>query len=120
VGRLDDLHRHGLDGGLVLLEAVTRAQRGRGLARLPAAELPDGAGLRLACRSVHTIGMRFALDLVWLDRDGAVVRVDRAVAPRRLRTCLRARAVVETHAGGGEAFAAALDSAAANPRRTTS
>ena len=31
--------------------------------------------------------MRFALDLVWLGADGAVVRVDRDVAPRRHRWC---------------------------------
>lgn len=67
------------------------------------------------CRSVHTAGMRFALDLVWLDRAGAVVRVDEAVAPRRLRTCLRARAVVETHAGRGQDFARALGEAAQSP-----
>jgi uncharacterized membrane protein (UPF0127 family) len=52
--------------------------------------------------------MRFALDLVWLDGSGALVRLDRAVAPRRVRTCLRARSVVETPAGCGERFAAAL------------
>jgi len=57
---------------------------------------PPASGLLLPrTRSVHTFGMRFALDLHWLDRDGAVVRVDRAVPPRRLRTCLRARSVLE-------------------------
>src|SRR3712207_6781120 len=53
------------------------------------------------CRSVHTFGMRYALDLVWLDADGAVVRVDRAVPPRRVRPCLRARSVLERPAGPG-------------------
>ena len=57
---------------------------------------PPAEGLMLPrTRSVHTFGMRFALDLHWLDAAGAVVRVDRAVPPRRLRTCLRARAVLE-------------------------
>jgi len=28
------------------------------------------------CRSVHTFGMRFALDLFWLDEWGRVLRVD--------------------------------------------
>jgi hypothetical protein len=37
-----------------------------------------------------------------------VVRVDRGVGPRRVRTCLAARGVVETAAGEGERFAAAL------------
>ena len=45
---------------------------------------------------------------MWLDAGGALVRLDRAVAPRRLRTCLRARGVVEAAAGEGERFAAAL------------
>ena len=57
---------------------------------------PPAQGLLLPrTRSVHTFGMRFALDLHWLDAAGGVVRVDRAVPPRRLRTCLRARAVLE-------------------------
>jgi uncharacterized protein len=47
------------------------------------------------CRSVHTFGMRFALDLLWLDAHGDVIRTDRAVPPRRVRLCLRARAVLE-------------------------
>jgi len=57
---------------------------------------PPAQGLLLPrTRSVHTFGMRFALDLHWLDAAGSVVRVDRAVPPRRVRTCLRARAVLE-------------------------
>jgi len=65
-----------------------------GLAGLRA--LPPHAGLLLPrTRSVHTFGMRFALDLVWLDADGTVVRVDHAVPPGRVRGCRGARAVVE-------------------------
>ena len=78
-----------------------------GLAKLDA--LPDGYGLLLErCRSIHTVTMRFALDLVWLDRDGRPVRLDESVVPARMRTCLRARAVVETAAGGGARFRDAL------------
>ena len=51
--------------------------------------------------------MRFALDLIWLGADGHVVRVDRDVAPRRLRGCRRARSVVECAAGEAGAFLAA-------------
>jgi hypothetical protein len=43
--------------------------------------------------------MRFALDLHWLDADGAVLRIDRAVRPMRVRACRRARAVVEVGVG---------------------
>jgi uncharacterized membrane protein (UPF0127 family) len=46
-------------------------------------------------RSIHTFGMRFALDLVWLDGEGRVVRIDRDVRPWRVRGCRAARTVVE-------------------------
>ena len=56
---------------------------------------PPADGLLLPrTRSVHTFGMRFALDLVWLGARDEVVRVDRHVSPRRHRACARARAVV--------------------------
>jgi uncharacterized protein len=89
----------------------------RRLARLPAHELRRGLGgladlpperaLRLRCRAVHTFTMRFALDLIWIGRDGGVVRVDRDVPPRRHRGCAGARAVVETRAGWADRFISA-------------
>jgi uncharacterized protein len=63
--------------------------------------LPAGIALHLRrCRSVHTFGMRFPLDLVWLDGTGAVVRVDRDVPSCRVRTCRAARSVLEMRARG--------------------
>ena len=71
--------------------------------------MPVSVGLELSpCRSIHTFGMRFALDLIWLDRTGQVVRVDEAVPPRRFRTCLGARSVIEVRGGSAERFTAAL------------
>jgi uncharacterized membrane protein (UPF0127 family) len=89
--------------GLVVHEAVSRRARARGLAGLD--DLPPGHGLHLRpCRSVHTLGMRFALDLLWLDAAGVIVRIDEDVAPGRVRTCLRARSVVEVRAGERQRF----------------
>jgi uncharacterized protein len=106
--RLAGLEEVTLDGGLTLLVARTFRQRRRGLAKMT--PLPAGHALRiLRCNSIHTFGMRFALDLVWLARDGRVLRVDHRVAPRRMKLCVRARSVVETGAGEGDAFATALD-----------
>ena len=104
--RLEALAGRDLAGGLRVAEARTRKERMAGLAGLEAMA-PDEALHIPRCRSVHTFGMRFALDLVWLDRQGEVVRVDHDVPPRRLRTCLRARSVVEAPAGRGEALLAA-------------
>ncbi len=50
-------------------------------------------------RAVHTLGMRFALDLVWLDRSERVLRVDAGVTPGRFRGCRQAAAVLELVAG---------------------
>jgi uncharacterized membrane protein (UPF0127 family) len=62
---------------------------------------PAGVALEIPrCRSVHTFGMRFPLDLVWLDSDRRVVRVDRAVPPWRVRWCRRARSVLELRTSG--------------------
>ncbi len=102
--RLEPLAAAELPGGLRLHEARRAGERRRGLAGLD--DLPADRGLLLPrTRSVHTVGMRFALDLIWLDGAGAVVRVDRGVPPRRMRSCLRARAVVEVRAGAADAFA---------------
>jgi uncharacterized membrane protein (UPF0127 family) len=104
--RFAGLPRRVLPGGLTLVEARTSKARRRGLSRLE--ELPaDHALLIPRCPSVHTFGMRFALDLIWLGKGGTVVRVDRAVPPRRMRLCVRARSVVETVAGNADAFLAA-------------
>jgi uncharacterized protein len=56
---------------------------------------PDHALLLPRTRAVHTFGMRFDLDLYWLDGRGTLLRVDRAVPPRRLRWCAGAAAVLE-------------------------
>lgn len=90
-----------------IAEASTHRARGRGL--LGRTGLGDHEGLWLPVRSVHTVGMRFALDLVWLDRDGRVLRLDGRVGRGRVRTCPRARGgVVEVAAGSGHALVAAL------------
>jgi len=104
--RLDGLPGRDLPGGLRVAEADSRAARMKGLARLDA--MPEQLALHLPrCRSVHTFTMRFPLDLIWLSKDGEPVRVDRAVAPRRLKWCLGARSVVEANAGTADRFVAA-------------
>jgi uncharacterized membrane protein (UPF0127 family) len=63
-----------------------------------------GPGLLIPrCSSVHTFGMRFALDLFFLDREGRVIEVKRRVPPRRVVWCRGAVAVLEIPAAeGGE------------------
>jgi trehalose synthase len=66
-----------------------------------------GPGLLIPrCSSVHTFGMRFALDLVFLERDGRPCSVRQAVPPRRLAWDRRAASVLELPCGQGERVAA--------------
>lgn len=45
----------------------------------------DGEGLLICpCASIHTLGMRFAIDIVFLDVQGRVVKLARRVPPARL------------------------------------
>jgi uncharacterized membrane protein (UPF0127 family) len=72
-----------------------------GLARLRSLD-PNDALLIRRCRSVHTFGMRFPLDLVFVDREWRVVRLVRDVGTRRFVGCRRAAAVIEARAGEGD------------------
>lgn len=95
-----------LPGGLRLLVARTPVARLIGLARI---REPPPYGLLLPrCRSVHTFGMRFPLDVAFLDPEGRVVRLVRGVPPRRVAGCRLARHVLETPAGAADAFLQAL------------
>jgi uncharacterized membrane protein (UPF0127 family) len=74
--------------------ARTRRARLLGLALLDRAEAGEGL-LIPRCRGVHTFGMRFALDLVFLDAEGRVIELRRAVPPRRVARNRRAWTVLE-------------------------
>jgi uncharacterized membrane protein (UPF0127 family) len=57
-------------------------------------------GLVIApCQGVHTFGMRFAIDIVAVDRQGRVVKLRTRVAPRRVILAWSAFAIVELAAG---------------------
>jgi uncharacterized protein len=59
----------------------------------------DGAILLTKAASVHTIGMRFAIDVAFLDRRLRTLRVLTMVPGRLGLPRLRARYVMETEAG---------------------
>ncbi len=62
--------------------------------------LAPGEGLWiLPCEAVHTFGMRFPIDLVYIDRKQRVRKVRSAVRPWRMSACLFAHSVIELAAG---------------------
>ncbi|HEY7291353.1 MAG TPA: DUF192 domain-containing protein [Vicinamibacterales bacterium] len=78
--------------------ANTRETRRRGL--LGRDGLDSSAALILIpCFSVHTAFMRFSIDVVFIDRDGIVLRVARNLEPWRVAAAWGAHAVIEM-AGG--------------------
>ena len=91
-------------GEAVWAERAERAVsfRERTLGLLGRDALGSGAALLIErCGAVHTVGMRFALDVVFLDRACRVARVVRGVRPGRLMVWggWRAASVLESEAG---------------------
>lgn len=78
--------------------AVDSASRKRGL--LGRDGLAPGHALVIApSNGVHTFGMRFDIDIIFVARDGRVVKIARALAARRIAFAMRAFAVIEMAAG---------------------
>lgn len=64
--------------------ANTHWTRFRGLLGRAADDFGNGSGLWITpCRGVHTLGMGFAIDVIYLDRTLKVVDVQSAVKPWR-------------------------------------
>jgi uncharacterized protein len=86
---------------------VARTRRRRLLGLALRRDPPDGWALLFPrCRSVHTFGMRFAIDVVFLDSGGRVVRMVSNLPPGRVALCRYAAAAVEVEAGNGGIIAA--------------
>ena len=86
----------------VLGEAVdvadTSEKRRTGL--LKHTGLAPGEGLWIKpCESVHTFFMKFAIDLVYIDKQQKVRKARKAVPPWRLSACLSAHSILELPAG---------------------
>ena len=76
-------------------------QRLRGL--LGRKSLDNFHGLLLEeCNAVHTIGMRFAIDVIFLSADFRIVAMHSNVAACRFRRCKTATHTLELAAGQGQ------------------
>jgi uncharacterized membrane protein (UPF0127 family) len=80
--------------GIEVPSAISLRARTLGLAWLDR----ENAGIGLlipGCRSVHTFGMRFDLDVFFLDGSGRIVRACPGVPPRKCLVSRRTRSVLE-------------------------
>lgn len=63
----------------------------------------NGGMLLTPCSEIHTIGMGYAIDALYLDKSGLVLRVDEALAPGRILPRQRgARHVLELPEGSAK------------------
>jgi len=69
-------------------------ERMRGLLASPPLKTNEGL-LIVPCSSVHTIGMNYAIDLVFLDKQWTIVKTVRALKPWRMSASNAASMVLE-------------------------
>ncbi|MEO7156354.1 MAG: DUF192 domain-containing protein [Vicinamibacterales bacterium] len=65
--------------------------------------VPGRAVLIAPSQGVHTFGMRFAIDIVGVARDGTVIKIRSRVPRRRIVLALKAFAIVELPSGAADA-----------------
>lgn len=91
-----------------VMVASTTLERMRGLLGRPPLRASEGM-LLLSCRLVHTIGMGYPLDLVYLASDGRVLKVTAALAPYGMDGHWHARHILEMAAGAAERYQITTD-----------
>jgi len=68
--------------------------------------LTDEQGMLITpCNAVHTMWMRFSIDVVFLDKDGHITRIYRHLKPWRMAGCKQSTHVLELGAGMAEQYA---------------
>jgi uncharacterized membrane protein (UPF0127 family) len=90
----------------VLELAADSSSRNRGLLGRDSLA-PEHALILAPANVVHTFFMRFPIDILFVARDGRVLKVRHSVAARRVAGSLRAFAVIELAAGRVQACATA-------------
>ncbi len=78
--------------------ANTSSKRRTGL--LKHAGLAKGQGVWIVpCEAVHTFGMKFSIDVLFLNKKRKVLKIREDMGRRRIALCLRAHSVLELPAG---------------------
>ena len=78
--------------------ADTASKRRTGL--LKHTGLEPGQGMWIVpCEAVHSFGMKFTIDVIYVDRKKRVRKTRQRMGPRRLSGCLLAHSVLELPAG---------------------
>lgn len=105
--KLARLHHRGNNLGVAVSITQTARERMRGL--LGRNSFPHDEALLLErCGSVHTFGMRFAIDVLFLDRCERIVAIHHDVRRRRMLFNFRATQTLEMPAGAARTLGLAV------------
>lgn len=81
--------------------ATSLGERMRGLLGRP--PLAHNQGLLISpCNSVHTLGMTYPIDVIYIDRNQCVVKIVPELKPQRVSFCIKASATLELCAGSAK------------------
>lgn len=100
---LNHLHINGERTPLRIREAVRWWSRAVGLLATPSLDDPCGLWIR-PCNSVHTVGMRYPIDVVFINKDGTIAKVVDRLPPWRAAGCRKAKSTLELRAGLAQAL----------------
>lgn len=78
--------------------ADTSSKRRTGLLKHNSLERGDGLWLA-PCEAVHTFAMKFAIDVLYLDKKKKVLKIRHGMKRSRMSMCLRAHSVLELPSG---------------------
>lgn len=92
---------------LQLKTASTFLQRLVGLLGRRAMAADEGL-LITPCNNIHTFFMRFAIDVVFLDREGRIVAITPQLRPWRIAAARAAHACLELPGGAAQRFGLAV------------
>ena len=98
------LHHHDKPVAAHIALAATFWSRFLGLSGTP--RLLQRAGLLIfPCNSIHMLGMRYAIEAVFISKEGQVLKISRTLRPWiGLCSCPRAQLTLEWQPGNAEAF----------------
>jgi uncharacterized membrane protein (UPF0127 family) len=78
--------------------ALTRASRRQGLLQHESLDV-EAALVLSPCWAIHTMFMRFAIDVIFVDTNGTAIRIVRELAPWRIAAAYGAQSTIELAAG---------------------
>jgi uncharacterized protein len=79
---------------------IADSSKTRKIGLLKHSQLERGEGLWITpCEGVHTVGMKFPIDVLFLDKKRKVVKIRAAMQRWRMAACFRAHSVVELPSG---------------------